>query len=162
MVEKIAQDLAKIFHSHGLRLEIDVNHKKTNFLDVTLDLMIGLYYPYKKPNNIIKYINNKSNHPSPILKNIPENVENRLTRNSANEEIFKAAIKPYQEALDSSGFDYQPTPPQNKKNRQRRITWFNPPSFLNVKTYVGKMFLKIIKQCFLQPTNCTRCATKTS
>ena len=160
VTEILAQDLAKIFHSYGLKLEIDANHKKINFLDVTLDLMTGLYSPYKKKNNIIKYINNKSNHPPAILKNIPENVEDRMTRNSANEEIFEEAIKPYQDALDSSGFNHQlkfkpavklkqqQPPQQRKKNRQRRITWFNPPYSLNVKTNVGKMFLQIVKDCF--------------
>ena len=64
----------------------------------------------------------------------------------------------HQEALDSSGFEYQlnpavkvqkkQPPPQNKKNRQRGIIWFNPPFSLNVKTNVGKMFLQIIKECF--------------
>ena len=84
----------------------------------------------------------------------------RMTRNSANEKIFEEAIKPYQDALDSSGFNHQlkfkpavklkqqQPPQQRKKNRQRRITWFNPPYSLNVKTNVGKMFLQIVKDCF--------------
>ena len=39
---------------------------------------------------------------------------------------------------------------KNRRNRKRRITWFNPPYALNVKTNVGATFLKIIKECFPQ------------
>ena len=41
-----------------------------------------------KENNTILYVNKKSNHPPSTLKNIPESVNNRLTRNSKNENVF--------------------------------------------------------------------------
>ena len=119
-------------------------------------LNTGLYYPYSKPNNIIKYINTQSNHPPSSIKNTVKNISNRLSRNSANEEIFNAAIEPYKAALKDSGYKQTLKYDNNVKNvtkptrrkRKRKITWYNPPFALNVKTNVGATFLQIIKECF--------------
>ena len=35
-----------------------------------------------------------------------------------------------------------------RKNRPRNITWFNPPFNRNVKTNIGKAFLKTVKKYF--------------
>ena len=35
-----------------------------------------------------------------------------------------------------------------KKKRKRKVIWFNPPFSLNVKTNVGKIFLKLVKRHF--------------
>ena len=35
-----------------------------------------------------------------------------------------------------------------KKKRKRKIIWFNPPYSSTVKTNVGKLFLKLVKQHF--------------
>ena len=40
--------------------------------------------------------------------------------------------------------------PKIRKNRSRNITWFNPPFSLNVKTKIGKEFLKILDKSFPQ------------
>ena len=73
------------------------------FLDVTLDLNTGLYKPFMKPNDTPIYVNKNSNHPPKILKNIPAAVNRRLSNISANENVFKEAIPPYQNALKSEG-----------------------------------------------------------
>ena len=137
-----------------------MNKKVVNFLDITLDLDNNLYKPFMKENNTILYINKKSNHPPSALKNIQENVTNRISRNSANQEIFNSSIQPYKDALIASGYEgnisydnnvkqQQLQPQQQKrKNRSRKITWFNPPFSLNVKTNIGKIFLQILKECF--------------
>jgi len=133
----------------SLTIITDANHKKKNFLDIHMDLERGIYSSYMKPNNTIKYVHTKSNHPPSILKNNPENINKRMSRNSENEEEFKKVVKPYQQALDTSKYNYKlkfdenarNVIPRNKRNRNRRITWFNPPFALNVKTNVGKMFL---------------------
>ena len=62
----------------------------------------------------------------------------------------------YKDALKHSGYDnislpYNPTQQQGqdkieKEKRKRKIIWFNPPFSLNVKTNVGKTFLKL-SQC---------------
>ena len=37
---------------------------------------------------------------------------------------------------------------ENKKRRQRKITWFNPPYSKNVQTNIGEKFLKLIDKNF--------------
>ena len=36
----------------------------------------------------------------------------------------------------------------NRRTRNRRITWFNPPYSMNVKTNIGKTFLVLLNNCF--------------
>ena len=82
----------------------------------------------------------------------------RLSRISANQEVFDAASPPYQEALRKSGYTHtlKFAPPldvptqttRQKKPRSRRVTWFNPPWNSAVKTNVGKQFLRIIDTSF--------------
>ena len=99
------------------------------------------------------YINKKSNHPPSITKNIPIAVNRRLSSISANEEVFKKAIPPYQEALKKSSYDYQLKfcPPQKtnggKRRNSRNVTYFHSPFSLNVKTNVGARFLRLIDSC---------------
>ena len=125
-----------------------------NFLDVTLDLNTGVYRPYMKPNNTILYINKDSNHPPHILQNIPAAVNKRLSSISSNENEFNAAAQPYQEALAASGFDhnlkYEPTATigSRKRNRGRKISYFNPPYSANVDSKIGAKFLQLIDTCF--------------
>ena len=78
-----------------------------------------------KPNNVISYVHTSSNHPPQIFKNVPKGVNDRLNLLSSNEEIFKTAIPPYQEALDKAGYKltlkYQNTPLDNtRKTKNRR------------------------------------------
>ena len=107
---------------------------------------------------LILDVNCRSNHPPAVLRNIPLGVNRRLSKNSANKEVFEAAIPVVQEGLDKSGYshklEYQP-PVQNctkKKNRRRPCIWFNPPFSKTVKTNIGKIFLKLIDSSF-QPDN---------
>ena len=72
-----------------------------------MNLDTGLYGPYKKENNTIQYINTKSNHPKSVINSVPKTVNDRLTRNSANEEVFNSAKQPYQDALDQSGYKHK-------------------------------------------------------
>ena len=107
-----------------------------------------------KPNNTPMYVNRKSNHPPSIIKNIPAAVNRRLNSISADDGVFKEAIKPYQDALDKSGYEHQLKydPPSNptirNHKRSRKITWFNPPFSQNVSTHVGAKFLQLIDTCF--------------
>ncbi|KAL9987330.1 hypothetical protein ACROYT_G001617 [Oculina patagonica] len=150
-IEKIKQEVCDIFKSNGLKITIEANKKTINFLDVTLDLTSGSYKPFMKPNNKILYVHRHSNHPPALLKNIPENINKRLTSISSNQKVFDEAIPPYQKALDESGYNhkltYNPQPKRNR-NRQRKIVWYNPPWDANVKTNLGRKFLNIIDRCF--------------
>ena len=126
-------------------------------MDVTFDLPSMTYWNYIKDNNTPRYVHSKSNHPQAVIKNIPKGVNKRLSENSANEQLFKAAIPIYQDAFKSAGynFEFKYEPPQDsnnnekaKKNRTRRKCYFNPPFSKSLKTNVGRQFLKIIDRCF--------------
>ena len=71
-----------------------------------LTWIISLFKPYMKPNDSPMYVNKKSNHPPCITKNLPAAVNQRLSSISANEEVFREAAPPYQEALNASGYDF--------------------------------------------------------
>ena len=108
-VDLTKRKIRDIFRDHGLSLDMPPNHTIIDFLDVTFNLSTGLYSPYMKPNNEIFYVHSKSNHPKTILKNLPKNIQNRLSKISANEDIFNNAKDPYQAALDASEYDHQLT-----------------------------------------------------
>ena len=97
------KQMCEIFRKNNLRITIEANIKVTDFLDVTLELDTGVYRPFLKQNNILQYVNTRSNHPPNILKNIPENINKRLNSLSKNENIFKEAVPPYQKALKEAG-----------------------------------------------------------
>ena len=49
--DKMRTIIIKIFKEVGYQLEIKTNFKKVEFLEVTLNLITGLYTPYKKPDD---------------------------------------------------------------------------------------------------------------
>ena len=146
--------LVEKFKQLGLSLTTEANVKIVNFLDITLDLNNGDYRPFMKENGEPQYINKLSNHPPTVIKNIPLNVNNRLSRISADEDIFEAAAPPYQAALENSGYDFVLKYDENvsnkpqKRKRNRKVVWFNPPYSQNIKTNIGREFLKIVKETF--------------
>ena len=123
-------------------------------MDVTFDLDSGIFKPFIKPNDSPLYINNLSNHPPSILKNLPASVNRRLSNISSNEGVFSEALPPYKNALSDSGYKndlkFEPTTQNEnpKKKRSRNITWFNPPYSANVATHIGAKFLRIIDNLF--------------
>ena len=132
-----------------------MNKTIVDFLDITLDMKKETYQPFTKPNHQPLYVHKQSNHPPSILKNIPLSVNDRLSRLSSSKEIFDIAAPPYQKALDESGYSHKlgfkdmsgslASEPTRKKNRSRRLTYFNPPFSLNVETNIGKEFLNLIR-----------------
>ena len=104
-LERKKKRIVKIFQEEGLHLEDNmVFSKRTDYLDVIFDLDKGTYEPYTKPNNVIKYIDVRSNHPRNIIKHIPEIVQNRLSNISSSKEIFDRAKPCYQDALRRAGY----------------------------------------------------------
>ena len=112
----------------GLKITIEANLKVINFLDICMDLDSDIFKPYIKPNTTpCTSTNRVTTHPAPL----------------------------YTDALAKSGYDYKlefnpeaATEKPNKRNRSRKITWFNPPFSQNVKTKVGEKFLSLIDRCF--------------
>ena len=152
-IERTKKEVCNVFKSKGLKITIDANKKIVHFLDVTFDLTDGSYKPYMKPNNKLSYVHQQGNHPPALLKNIPLNINKRLTNISSSKEVFDESITPYQQALKESGYDhkltYNPEPtPRTKRKRKREITWYNPPFDSNAKTNLGRKFLRIVDKCF--------------
>ena len=156
-IEKTKQEICKVFKANNLSITIEANKKIVNFLDVTWDLTNRSFKPFMKPNKKILYVHHQSNHPLALLKNIPENINKRLSSISSTQQVFKGAIPPYQKALDESRYNFKLTfhPPNNRTNTQNRkrarhITWYNPPWNSRVKTNLGRKFLFIVDKCFLK------------
>ena len=149
--EKCRKKLIKIFKKCDLKITSNTNLSCTDFLDITLDLDRNTFQPFRKPNNNPLYINKSSNHPSSILKQIPEMIQKRVSSLSCNEAEFNKAKPDYERALDNSGFkiNLNYTPENGKRrNRRRNVTWFNPPFSSSVETNAGKIFLNLVIKHF--------------
>ena len=129
-----------MFKGVGFKIEIETNLKIVNFLDVTFNLANSTYRPYRKPNDNLMYIHTSSNHPPQIIKHLPDSIEERLSSNSFNEQVFNSAKPEYEKALKDSGYknvklNYKARKEQRKKNnRNRKLIWFNPPYSKQVST----------------------------
>ena len=152
-IEKIKKEMHKFAKSIEIQLVIENPSFEINYLDLNLNIKQHSYYPYRKPNNKINYVNANSNHPPAILKQIPKMVENRLTKNSSNSSLFNSIKKEYNDALKINGYSYDIKYSDEKKSnksrkRKRKCIWFNPPYCRSVCTNIGKKFLQIIKKHF--------------
>ena len=151
-------DFERFIKQHEILFGITIkaNLHIVNFLDITLDLCNNTYELYRKPDNHPVCINENSNHPKTILRELSKSISERLSDLSSNKEIFQKATSRYFEALKKSGFNKPLVfiPKTNtsdnisKKQRKRKIIWFNPPFSLSVKTNIGRTFLKLLKQHF--------------
>ena len=151
--DKIRKQLIEIFKQHELKIVVQCNLKTVDFLDITFDLNTGTYKPYNKINNDPRYINAKSNHPPCIIKQIPQSISQRISTNSCDENTFNVASPYYNNILEKCGYTEKIKYVQKKtttrnKNRSRNIIWYNPPFSQNVKTNIGKQFLKLINKHF--------------
>ena len=154
--ERIRKKIYSVFKDNGLSITLKAGLKRVIFLDITLDLNSGLYMPYRKPNDKPVYIDMKSNHPPAVKKEIVKSVSKRLSSLSSNENVFNKCAPLYETALQESGYTeklqfYQEIPNENigeRKQRKRKIIWFNPPFSLSVKSNVGRIFLKLISRHF--------------
>ena len=88
---------------------------------------------------------------------MPDSIAHRLSDISSSAEVFQQALPVYQTALRDSRFNtklsYSVTnssQQQPKRNRKRKIIWYNPPYSASVKTNVGKTFLALIRTHFHQ------------
>ena len=157
--ERTRKHITREFKRQGLNISISANLKICNFLDVTLNLTDGSYYPYRKPNNETLYIDTNSNHPPTIIKYLPAAIGRRISDISSNKELFNKAKSHYESALKRSGHDKKLTYTERKKpaahtaqnsrkNRQRNVIWLNPPYSMNVQTNIGSEFLNLDSKHF--------------
>ena len=56
-----------------------------------MNLQNGTYRPYSKPNDKLLYIHSSSNHPPKIIKQLPNSISEKLSKNSSNQEILNTA-----------------------------------------------------------------------
>ena len=153
LTEKLRQKIVKIFKDNNLGTTSTANLTQVQFLDVTLDLKNEIFKPYIKPGDKPTYVHSKSNHPPSILQNIPLSINKRLSKISANKDIFDATAPIYQAELKKNGYnhtlEFDPTATTNKRRtRTRKVIYFNPPYSINVKTNIGAKFLRLIDHHF--------------
>ena len=78
-------------------------------------------------------------------------ISKRVSDISCDSDHFNKAAPDYNTALKKSGFNenikYSPSQ-LKQRNRKRQIIWFNPPYSVNVKTNVGKLFMRLIDKHF--------------
>jgi hypothetical protein len=151
--DKARQTLTRAFNDLGLNITTLTNQQTTNFLDVTFDLSNNLYKPYRKPNNEPLYINRSSNHPPPIIRELPKAVNKRINALSCDRQTFDRAAPTYNDALSKSNFNVQLEYEQHnntnkRQTRQRNVLWYNPPYSKNVKTNLAHNFLQLIDKHF--------------
>ena len=133
-----------------MSITIETNVRVVSFLDTTFDLINDIYKPYRKPNGNLVYIN------TTVLRQFAKSVSRRILETS-NEQIFKESIAMCEEALKKSGFrenlkyvreEVDKHGKEEKKRRKRKIIWFSPPYSNNLKSNVGKQFLRLVRQHF--------------
>ena len=158
LCEKAKKDLTRKFNELGLSITALTSQQRTNFLDITFDLANDTYKPYRKPNDEPLYINNSSNHPPSILRELPSSINKRINTLSCDKGTFDAAAPEYKEVLRRSDFNAQLTyqPPNantnTRRSRSRNVIWYNPPFSKNVKTNIAHKFLQLIDKHF-PPSN---------
>ena len=152
--ERLRKDIISLFKDEGLSITIDTNLIETDFLDVSFNLYTRKYFLFKKPNNSPLYIHSKSNHPLSTIKQLPSMTNKRISSLSCGETKFNKAKITYETALKNSGYKatvkFKKTSQNTRRNRNRKVIWFNPPFSLNVKTNIGKELLKLIHKYFLR------------
>jgi hypothetical protein len=103
--------------------------------------------------NVVLYINRHSNHPPSITRQLPTAINKRIALLSSHEQTFKESTPIYQNAFRHSNFDHEFTythdaSQRTRRNRQRNISWFNPPFSKSVNTNIGREFLSLIDKHF--------------
>ena len=122
------------------------------FVDVSFNLNTGKYFSFKKTSNTSLYIHSKSTYPPSIIKQLPSMTNKHISSLSCDETEFNKAKITYETALKNN--EYQATlkfekPSQNtRRNRNRKVIWFNSLFSLNVKTNIGKEFFKLFGKHF--------------
>ena len=132
VMERMKKRIIKTISQLGFEIVIDIGNTTSNFLDISLNLSLNTYCPTTKPNSKTTYINNESNHPKIIRKNIPLMIENRLCKLSKCKESFDNVKGRYQKALEKSNFTHQleykePISTRTKRRRCRKCIYYNSP-----------------------------------
>ena len=98
-IERKRKAIIKLFKECGLNITIQTNYKIFNFLNIEMNVDTRTYRPYRKPDNMLVYINRKSNHPPTIINRIPKAIAKRISEISSSEVVFNESIPIYPDAL---------------------------------------------------------------
>ena len=79
------RNIIKIFKVIGFAMNIE---QIVFFFDITFNFKNGTWRLYQKPNDLLSYINKTSNQAPQIINQIQKTINDRLSRNSSDEEIF--------------------------------------------------------------------------
>ena len=86
------------------------------------------------------------------MNQLPSMTYKRISSLSCDEIEFNKAKITYETALKNSGYkatlEFKNTFQNTRRNRNRKVIWFNPPFSLNVNTNIGKEFFKLIRKHF--------------
>ena len=151
--EKLKASIHRFAKGFGLKVTIEAPLTSTDFLDVQLNIDSKSFAPYRKPNSRILYVNAGSNHPSNIINSIPNIINDRLNKRSSSEKAFNESKNDYERALKEAGYKNKLTykkenTKKEKKNRKRKIMWFNPPYCASVKTNIARKFINLVNRHF--------------
>ena len=158
--EKTKNKISDFFKSEGFSIEFSPVDTFVDYLDVRL-FTDKSHQSYHKPNSDKRYVHTLSNHPPTVLKNIQVNTELRLSKLNSNEELFNQNAQFYSNILGKSGHktalnyqtDLAKRPKIKKARKSNRVTWYNPPWNVDLKTNLGKKFLNLIDSCFKNKKN---------
>ena len=87
-IDWMRKSIIKTLKDIGFAIDVETNLKIVDFLDITFNLNNGTYRPYKKPNDLLLYIKKSWNHPRWIINQLPKIINERLSRNSFNEDVL--------------------------------------------------------------------------
>ena len=130
-LDRLRKRIIVLFKEENLSITIKTSLSSTDFLDVTLDLRREKYYPYRKPNNKLSYINARSNHPPTIIKDLPIMVNKIISDLSCDKDEFDKAKDDYELALRKTGTT-QPSstsPPSKTANGKGTVNAISSGSF---------------------------------
>ena len=155
--ERIKKKLIKVFEKFGLKIVIEMNKTKVNFLDVTMKLTDGPYKPFIKPNCNVRYVRSQSDHWNTILKQIPPRNRKEIEQHFQQRTNFVSMKDTYQNALNKAGCNcvlkwnekIVRENPQRNRRRKKATTWYNPPYSQIIKTNVGKEYIRLVRKWFM-------------
>ena len=130
--------------------------KKMDFLDFEMCLNTGTVRPWRKPGSKISYINTSSAHPKANIRALPNMIQTRLSELSSSAKEFEEIVAPYKEELKAAGYkennlEYKEKS-GGKKNRKRKIMYYNPPYNPCVQTNVTRIFNSLLEKYFKKGT----------
>ncbi|GAB1601065.1 hypothetical protein Ahia01_000384700 [Argonauta hians] len=102
--DKTKKALHETFNTMDLKIEIQNEYRKIDYLDVTLDLDNQTVEPYHKQNETINYINAESNHPRHMREAIARSIATRISTLSHDITKFNKHAPRYNLALEQAGY----------------------------------------------------------